>query len=170
MPFSSESGKRFVRYIFGKVRNKRVLDIGCGSGTYAKMFPNSEFTGIEIWEPYAEKHNLNTLYKKLYIQDAIEADYKAISDDGKFDISILGDVVEHMNKEDAVHVFNQLREISDTVIISIPIGHYPQGEFEGNPYEKHITDNWTVEDVIDTFGKPDFHRIENEIEIGRAHV
>ena len=68
MPFSSESGKRFVRYIFDKVKSDRILDVGCGSGTYAKMFLNKHFTGIEIWEPYVEKFGLRGFYKDLYIQ------------------------------------------------------------------------------------------------------
>jgi len=160
MPFSSDSGKRFVRYIFGKVKNDRVLDIGCGSGTYAKMFPKSNFTGIEIWGPYVEKYNLYGLYKELYVEDAIKSDYP---DMGRFDIALLGDVMEHMTEEDAKYVFDQVKSISDTVIMSIPIGDYPQGEYDSNPYESHVTNNWTPEKIEHVFGKPDFARIENEI-------
>jgi SAM-dependent methyltransferase len=163
MPYSSESGKRFARYIFDKVKNNKVLDIGCGSGSYAKMFPKSEFTGIEIWEPYIDKFGLNHLYKKIYIEDAIDVDYAAISPPDKFDIAIFGDVIEHMEESDARDVFARVKEVSKTVIISIPIGHYPQGEFEGNPYEAHITDNWTVDQVKSVFGEPDFYKVENEI-------
>ena len=163
MPYSSESGKSFVRYIFGKVKNTKVLDIGCGSGTYAKMFPKSRFTGIEIWEPYVEKFNLHSLYKEIYVQDACDLDWEDITFEGNFDVAILGDVVEHMDEAQAQSLFYNVRSYADTVIISIPIGHYPQDEFEGNPYEKHVTDNWTMEQVEKVFGKPDFARQENEI-------
>lgn len=162
MPFSSESGKRFVRYIFSKVPNDKVLDIGCGSGTYAKMFPKSEFTGIEIWEPYNEKYGLYDLYKSLHFQDAITTDYVSL---GSFDVAILGDVVEHMTEENAKSVFDKLKSVADTIIISIPIGDYPQGEYEGNPYEAHITNNWTQGRITEVFGKPDYAKIDNEIGI-----
>ena len=160
MPFSSDSGKRFIRYIFGKVKSKKVLDIGCGSGTYARMFPDSEFTGIEVWGPYVEKYNLYGLYKELYVEDAINTDYPSL---GRFDVAILGDVIEHMTEKDAKNVFDQICSISDTIVMSIPIGDYPQGEYDSNPYERHLTNNWTADRVSDTFGKPDYSKIDNEI-------
>jgi len=160
MPYSSESGKSFVRYIFGKVKNKKILDIGCGSGTYAKMFPNSEFTGIEIWDPYVERFELNKLYENLHIEDANNVDYETL---GSFDIAVLGDVLEHMEEIKAKDLFNKISKVADTVIVSIPIGNYPQDAYDGNPYEEHITNNWTPERVHFVFGKPDFSHVENEI-------
>jgi hypothetical protein len=51
------------------------------------------------------------------------------------------------------------------VIVSIPIGHYPQGEYEGNPHEAHITDNWTPEALIETFGAPYHGATHDEIAV-----
>jgi hypothetical protein len=31
--------------------------------------------------------------------------------------------------------------------------HYPQEEEFGNPYERHIKDDWSNEEIISTFGK-----------------
>jgi hypothetical protein len=76
---------------------------------------------------------------------------------------ILGDVLEHMTADEAKIVLRNCRERSNITVISIPIGYYPQDEYDGNPYEKHITDNWTHESVIETFGNPAQHIIENEI-------
>ena len=162
MPYSSESGKKYVRYLMGKIEQKKVLDVGCGAGTYAKMFPDRDWTGIEIWEPYVEKYNLRDLYKNLIVEDARKVDYGNI---GTFDVAIAGDVLEHMELDEARDVVHKLREISDTVIVSIPIGHYPQGEYAGNPYEKHVVDDWTNDRILKVFGSPTWSVIDNEIGI-----
>jgi tetratricopeptide (TPR) repeat protein len=61
-----------------------------------------------------------------------------------------------MEVEEAQDLFQRLRVSCETVIISIPLGHYPQGEYDGNPHEKHVTDNWSAEEVIGAFGKPTY--------------
>ena len=72
MPYSSESGKAYVRNIVGRVKHERMLDIGCGSGTYAKMFPDAHWTGVEVWESYIEEFKLKDLYQQLILSDARE--------------------------------------------------------------------------------------------------
>lgn len=159
MPFSSQSGKASIRWVMSKIpAPKTALDVGCGSGTYAKMFPNIEWTGVEVWEPYVEKYSLNSLYKTLFVQDV-----KAWDSDDHFDVCFLGDVLEHMTAEEAMLLHTKCRRLADTVIISIPIGHYPQDEYEGNPYERHVTDNWTDEKVKENFGNPTWSVIDGEI-------
>lgn len=160
MPYSSESGKDHIRRVVERVRNERILDIGCGSGTYAKMFPEAHFVGVEVWEPYVEQFGLNELYETIVIADARSVNYSRF---GRFDIAFLGDVLEHMPKEDAKKLFDQVRSIASTVIVSIPIGYYPQEEFQGNPYEAHVTDNWSVDDVIDTFGPTSWDVVDKDI-------
>lgn len=160
MPYSSESGKAYIRNIVGRVRHDRMLDIGCGSGTYAKMFPEAHWTGVEVWEPYIDEFNLNELYDSIVIGD-VRSTYLGVL--GHFDVAIVGDILEHMTKAQAVDLMHRVRAIADTVIVSIPIGHYPQDEYNGNPYEKHVVDNWTDEDFRSTFGEPTVGYIDKEI-------
>lgn len=161
MPFSSERGKATIKWVLSKLPKKsRMLDVGAGSGTYAKMFPCEHWTGVEVWAPYVEKYGLNKLYNELIIKDVREISFVE-----KYDVAFAGDVLEHMPLEDAKALVKKLKKCADTVVISIPIGHYPQDEYEGNPYEKHITDNWSNEDVIEAFGKPTYSRIDGEIGI-----
>ena len=148
MPYSFDLGKQYVKNIVGRVKHDRMLDVGAGSGTYAKLFPKSEWTGIEVWETYINQFNLNDLYKDIIVGDVRSFRFPTL---GKFDVAIAGDVLEHMTADEAVFVVNNLRAIADTVIVSIPIGHHPQGEFEGNPYETHVVDDWTDERVRDVF-------------------
>lgn len=159
MPTSSKSGKASIQWVMSKIpAPKTGLDIGCGEGTYAKMFPKLEWTGVEIWEPYVEQYKLKELYQNLFVRDA-----KGWDSDDHFDVCFLGDVLEHMTAEEAQQMLRKCRRLADTVIISIPLGHYPQGEWGGNPHERHITDNWSDELVKETFGQPTWSCIDNEI-------
>jgi len=158
MPFSSQHGKPFIKWAVSKVPSARKIDIGCGSGTYARMFPGGEWTGVEIWEPYVDQYDLRSLYQTLHVMDALAWD-----SDKHFDIAFVGDVLEHMTAKQAKAVMRNLRKYADTVVVSIPIGYYPQGEYAGNPHERHVTDNWTVEKFVKTFGEPTIHRVDGEI-------
>jgi hypothetical protein len=40
---------------------------------------------------------------------------------------------------------------SKRVIISIPIVNYPQDEVGGNPFERHVKDDWSHQEMMDTF-------------------
>jgi glycosyltransferase involved in cell wall biosynthesis len=158
MPFSSERGKDIIKRMVGRVPHAKMLDVGCGCGTYALMFDDAEITGVEIWEPYIEKYKLRTLY-----DDVILADVHEWEPDAHYDVAIAGDVLEHMATEKAKAVVKKLRACADTVVVSIPIGYYPQGEYDGNPHETHITDDWTHEKFVEAFGMPDWHKIDGEI-------
>lgn len=160
MPYSSPEGKQYIQNILARVRKETVLDVGVGSGTYKELLPNSELTGIEVFEPYVEKFNLKEKYARLILQDARTVDYDSL---GRFDVAIAGDVLEHMTVEEAKELLSKLRRIADTVIVSIPIGHYPQDEFEGNPYERHVVDNWTDADFRREFGEPTYGVVDGAI-------
>ena len=154
----------------------RVLDIGVGSGTYSKRYrenilKGAEWVGVEIWEPYIEKYALNLHYDKIVMQDAREygAELLKIHKETNtltpyFDLVFLGDVVEHMSKEDAEVLVHNLCSISKVVIISIPVVHYPQGAYDGNPFEEHVKDDWSDKEVRETWGpRIAAGYVENEI-------
>jgi len=158
MPFSSERGKAFIKDIVSRVPHDRILDVGAGCGTYAKMFPKSYKTGVEIYAPYVEKYELHKLYDKLHIEDA-----RSWFTHELYDVAFAGDVLEHMTREEAVILLEKLRLCADTVVVSIPLGHYPQDAYDGNPYEAHVVDNWQDSEVRSYFGEPDHSKIDGEI-------
>lgn len=157
MSHSSKAGKGWTIQWVTENQNKikEVLDLGCGSGTYSTLFrekypvlKNSNWTGIEIWEPYLEKYNLRSKYNQVILGDLRTISYDQL---GLFDLCFLGDVLEHMEKEDSIKVVNAVLNISKRIIISIPIVHFPGGESEGNPYQEHVKDDWSDEEVRETF-------------------
>jgi len=158
MPYSSQNGKAAIRKLMQRIKPQTGLDLGCGSGTYAKLFPEVAWDGVEVWEPYFEQYGLANLYNSVALEDVRK--WKPTK---HWPVAILGDILEHMTADEAVKVVKKLRKCCDYLIISIPIGHYPQDEYDGNPYEKHVVDNWSDEMVREAFGIPLSVTIEGEI-------
>lgn len=155
MPTSSPSGKKQIRQWISKQKINKVLDVGCGEGTYPKLLKeqydilnNAEWWGVEAWTNYINEYNLNSLYNVIINDDARKINWSALP---KFDLVIFGDILEHMTKEESQElVANALRK-SKFVVISIPIVYSPQGAYGGNPFEIHVKDNWSHQEVLDTF-------------------
>lgn len=128
---------------------KFILDIGAGSGTYADALKDARYDGtidaIEIWQPYIDKFNLHKKYRNVYNQDI------RLWDELDYDVVIFGDILEHMTKQQALKVWEKVSAQADYALIAIPIIHYHQGELEGNPFEKHVKDDWSHEEVLSSF-------------------
>ncbi|MDW3206541.1 MAG: class I SAM-dependent methyltransferase [Alphaproteobacteria bacterium] len=157
MAGSTEAGKLYtalaVRKMYDEGIVRRVLDIGAGSGTYSNLLrahmPGSEWHAVEIWEPYVTEYDLASKYDHVHCVDARLCDPGKLA--SQFDLVFCGDVLEHMEKEDAQKLIDRLLSVSKLILISIPIVHYPQGEEHGNPYEAHVKDDWSHDEVIDSF-------------------
>jgi cyclopropane fatty-acyl-phospholipid synthase-like methyltransferase len=128
-----------------------ILDIGAGSGTYYNLLHSLkqfEWSAVEAWKPYIDEFKLTEKYHTIYNNDV-----RIFNWNNKFfDLTIAGDILEHMTKEDAITLVENILNHSDQLIISIPIMYLPQEEINGNPFEVHIKPDWTHEEVIDTWG------------------
>lgn len=180
MPFSSHSGKQYIDRTINRLtghlgdvffKHKKILDLGAGSGTYfdrySQVLPKDKFQwiAVEIWEPYIKKYNLESKYSCVIKDDAVDTlAWMRAGQTGKMcDICFIGDLAEHMTKEKAIEMVKLAVSLSDLVIISIPIVHYPQDEYEGNPYEKHVKDDWSHEEVMSSFDHIFEWGVEGEI-------
>lgn len=159
MPYSSLEGKAWALSVIhasypDASAPLKFLDIGAGGGTWLDLikphFMHSHWTAIEVWEPNIARFALRDRYDEVIVRDARET---YLDDD--FDIVILGDVLEHMSQEDALKLWRKCLAITRArhglVIGSMPCIHYPQGAHDGNPYERHIKDDWTADEINKTF-------------------
>jgi cyclopropane fatty-acyl-phospholipid synthase-like methyltransferase len=155
MPKSDKEGKKeIVEWCKELDGINTIVDIGAGSGTYARMFRktglfrSATMIAVEAWEPYIQEYSLTTRYHKVINSDVRKVDFSEIA---PFDLVIMGDVLEHITKEEAVDLVKKLSKFTRYAIISIPIIHYPQDEYEGNPYEVHVKDDWSHNEVLESF-------------------
>jgi hypothetical protein len=157
MPSSSKEGKSVIAEWLSEFSSEisTVVDLGVGNGTYYRLFnrknsvlSHAKWIGVEAWEPYIELYDLKSTYDHIEQQDIRLVDYQKF---GPIDLVFAGDVLEHMTKDEAVSLIEKLSMNSKRVIISIPIVHYPQDEVDGNPFECHIKDDWSHQEMLDTF-------------------
>lgn len=121
-----------------------VLDVGAGDGKWGRILKGKvkRIVGLEVWSKYIRKYKLHTLYDKV-----VQADARRFNDWQRFDVIILGDVLEHMMRDDALALIEKLRQAGPRVYLTIPITPDPQdGSVYGNPYETHL-DQWTHEEL-----------------------
>lgn len=151
MPVSNPVTKPWISEQILKINPKTVLDVGAGAGTYLNLVrdvlgkENTKVTGVEIWKEYIKFYMLKFRYDSL-----IETDVRTI-EEFNYDLVILGDVVEHMSKEDAIILWDKISKQAKYAIIALPTSYNPQGAVNDNPYEVHVKEDWSVKEVIDTF-------------------
>ncbi|GAB6053634.1 hypothetical protein JCM17960_24540 [Magnetospira thiophila] len=156
MPSSSAQGKQYSALIIAALHQAgaitRILDVGVGCGTYAELLrpytPGAHWTGLEVWAPYVEKYHLRHLYDALVLADARSVDLQSL---GSFDLIVFGDVLEHMEKQEAQALIDRSLAVGRLVLISIPIVRYKQGPIEDNPFERHIKDDWSHPEILSSF-------------------
>ena len=158
MPFSSKEGKSTIRAWIKPIATQinTVLDIGVGCGTYRhvlsekrSLLSHATWIGVEVWEDYIKQFDLENRYHTIIQKDVRQLDWDAVD---IVDLTIVGDILEHMTKEEAEELISIILKKSKSCIISIPIVHFPQGEEFGNPYEIHVKDDWSHDEMESTFG------------------
>ena len=134
---------------------KRILDVGCGYGKYGVLLreyldPTPIVDGVEAWEPYVTPHRLTGIYDTLYVQDILNMDQQTLD---LYDMVVMGDVIEHMDKVPAVRF---LKRVRGWIIIATPEEHFHTDEGLP-PTEAHVS-HWTTKDWERT-GRLDRHEI-----------
>lgn len=146
MPESQQSEKG-TSIIINKILNNSnqcVLDVGAGEGKWGKLLKGkvNKIDGIEVWKPYINKYNLLRAYDTLYDVDLRDFDFET-----KYNTVVLGDVLEHLPRDEAVVFLNKLKNNVDTIFLTIPVTVCIQdGNAIGNPFETHHY-HWSDKEV-----------------------
>lgn len=131
-----------------------VLDIGVGFGKWG--FLAREYTdinahryqradwrvrieGVEAFPGYATP-TYDYIYDKIHYGDLREI----LPTLGTFDLVIIGDVIEHFEKDAGLELIRQLRQLCQHVLLSSPTVFFTQELFD-NEFERHRS-IWTVDD------------------------
>ena len=148
-PFSHITS--MIRFLT-KMLPSSILDIGVGNGKlgfiardlldvmlgerFRKEDWKVRIDGIEVFPRYIQDHQ-RAVYDNIYLGDAFDV----IDTLGRYDMVILGDVLEHFEKKRALKFLDKCVEHSNkNLAIFIPLGkNWIQSVIYGNPYEKHLS-------------------------------
>lgn len=146
MPYSAEESREWVKERYWSSNPITIVDVGPGSGTYSELLKTSDtiWVGIEAWAPYVEEFDLFNKYNHVVISDIRHCELDSVFVEP--DMVIAGDVLEHLDKHEAVVVVNKLKRWAREIILVMPNGEYPQDEYEGNWFEVHRA-TWTHEEI-----------------------
>ena len=130
-----------------RLRPRSVLDLGVGFGKYGVLLREKldiepgrvkpehwsvTIDGVEAFERYR-----NPIYGFVYNRLAFE-DFSQDPDKYRaYDLVLLIDSLEHLDKQVGRRVLGRLRSNNRHLIVSCPNFDCPQGAVNGNEYERH---------------------------------
>lgn len=142
MPGSAPDFKTHTRdYLVARYpSHAAILDVGAGEGLYSQLlrryFPYMD--AVEIHQPYIDLYKLEEHYRYVFRADIREF---AVP---HYEIIILGDILEHMNRSAALDLLNRLIPSAGECIVSLPFLSV-QGAAHDNEYETHLQADLTPE-------------------------
>lgn len=115
------------------------LDVGACDGIWYDMLSDFfNMDAVEIFTDNIIKHDLENKYNQVFNVNIVDLQYNY------YDCIIFGDVIEHLNIDDAQKVLKYAESRCKDMIIAVPY-NYRQGPLYNNPYERHIQDDLTDE-------------------------
>ena len=158
MAFSAQEGKGFFKdwliHVARPLEFKRFLDVGCGAGLYGDIIrevfgKEVQVDAVEGFAEYVVRYNLLSKYDRVFLEDIRKVSSKMED----YDLIVCGDVLEHIDKADAMRVVSDLCLASRFLWGALPLKvegrqwstGYHQGseEWQENPLNKHLHD-WTM--------------------------
>ncbi len=151
-----------------KSKNAKILDAGCGSGVLFSLMPDSEFcVGFDMSK---EQIKFAKRYSRggFVIGDLKNMPFK----ENTFDFITIIEVLEHLNKEDAIKTLNRLNKLlkrGGSLILTTPnyISLWPIIEIIWNKinpinYAKLHVNKMTTKNVRQFLEQSDFNNIKIE--------
>ena len=151
-----------IIHLITKLKPLSVLDIGKGFGKYGFLI--HEYLGIDNKKKINNLKTLNELssikidavevdedlmlpylsaiYNKIYFGDIT----KMYTDLPKYELIIMIDIIEHINKEDALSILRKSLAQGTNIIIATPKKYFQQDLYESE-FENHVS-HWTKADFI----------------------
>lgn len=158
MPTSSYDHVSSVMYVVERAQPESILDVGVGFGKWGilcremleakhgRLRPSEwrfRIDGIEIHSAYD-----NPLWHLAY-GHVFQGDVTTIIDDmDHYDLIIVGDVIEHLDKDAGMELLHKLVQRGTLVVVATPRGYMEQGELHGNEYEAHRS-GWEAQDFVE---------------------
>lgn len=112
------------RGLYPSERIRSVLDVGCGLSLKSQFIEADIRVGLDIWRPYLERIDATVPYVPIQA-DAMTIDSLFLP--RSFDLVLLLDVVEHLEKDEALRLIAKAEAVArQAVVIETPRGFLPQ--------------------------------------------
>lgn len=133
---------------------RTVIELGVGRGLFGNAIRNylqgARIFGVEGFKQY--RNLMWGAYTRVDIEDFREHVEKYAG----FDLVLMIDSLEHVEREQAERMLTALITANKHVIVSVPEGNYPQGAAHGNELERHLS-TWYAAD-FEQFGGVVIHK------------
>lgn len=139
-----------------------IIDVGAGQGKYRALLTEYEnVDAVEVFELYVENNKLRELYRCVYVCDVVDfVQYSASQERLEDAVVVMGDVLEHLTREDAQLVLTYLKAWAREIVVVVPY-EYPQDEEDGNVHQRHLQDDLTVDTMAKDY--PELTLVDVEI-------
>jgi uncharacterized protein (DUF433 family) len=128
-------------------KGSTCLDVGACDGKWHYLLGNHlTMDAVEIFEPNIVKHDLAKKYRHVFNANIVGFQYF----EGDYDLIIFGDILEHLTVEDAQRVLKYALPRCRDLIVAVPYQWVNRSHY-GNPYEIHIQDDLTPENVAERY-------------------
>ncbi len=125
-------------------KGKTIIDLGCGWGDPMEVLQRQKrryAVGVDIFPKYLETCRKKNIYDELVLSDVRK--YRPRK---KFDIVICSHVIEHLRKKDGISLIKKMEDMAKKkIILALPVGDLPQGEYDSNKFQEHIS-SWQPEE------------------------
>lgn len=141
--YFKEDIKNYINERFNK--DITILDVGAGRGTYQELLSDyKNIDAVEVFKPNIDKYELESKYKSVINADIKDLEYS------NYNLIIFGDIIEHLEVNEAKKVLEYAYNHSDEMIVAVPY-QYKQGIVEDNMYEIHKQDDLTNEIFLERY-------------------
>jgi ubiquinone/menaquinone biosynthesis C-methylase UbiE len=120
--------KDFILKNYKKYSCKSVLDLGCGTGDFAPLFPRKHYLGIDLSENY-----INFAKQKYHHQFKVQ-DIDDFNLNQKFDATIFISTLHHLSDQQIKKIFKKVVKVTKRAIIVVDLNP------ETDPIRKFLID------------------------------
>jgi SAM-dependent methyltransferase len=117
---------------------EKVLDVGCGVAFTLHDLGMSQTTGVDAYAPSIEKARQAHTHNELILGDV--RNLMDTFQPKSFDACVAMDVIEHLPKPDGLKLMAEMESIARRKVVFLtPNGFLPQGNTDGNEYQRHYS-------------------------------
>ncbi len=128
----------YLSRIVGR-EGESLIDFGCGWGDPVEVLQKIKrrtATGVDVFEKYLKVAKRKKIYDRL-----VKSEVTKFKEKDKYDFVFCFHVLEHLPKNKGLGTIKYFESIAKKkVVIALPVGQLAQDEYDGNSYQKHLSE------------------------------